>query len=82
MMQQPTNNRSSKGKWWLVTSPSEGSGRRLAVKAACDKSVDGCTRVCDDKASSNGGQQPNSQPTMGAAKGKQWLVTRQPEGSG
>ncbi len=60
---------------------SEGSGQQLAAMAAGDKSVDCGMMVCNDKSGQR--QTKSQQPTNdGAAKGKQWLVTRPPEGNG
>ncbi len=49
MMQQPTNDRSSKGGQWLVTRPSEGCVQQFAAKAAGNKRVNGHMMAYDDK---------------------------------
>jgi hypothetical protein len=81
-MQQTTNNRSSKGRRWLVMRPSEGSGQRLVAKACGNTSIDGHTMARDDKSGWWQWTPCNNLPTTRAAKGKGWLVMRQPEGSG
>jgi hypothetical protein len=37
--QQQTKNWSSKGRWWLVMRPSEGSGQQLALKVVATRSL-------------------------------------------
>ncbi len=69
-MQQPTNNRNSKGGQCLVTRPREGSGQQLAAKAAGNESVDDHTTVCNYK-SGRQWQTTMQQPTNnGSSKGR------------
>jgi hypothetical protein len=81
-MQQTTNDGSSRGRRWLVTRLPEGSGWQLVVKAAGDKSVDGCTTACNDKSGWRQQKTLQQPSNNGSSKGGQRLVSRPPEGSG
>ncbi len=78
MTQQSTSNWSSKGGRWLVTIRLRAEVNNQRQKWPMTRALTVTQQLSMTKVGVRGGQQCNNQPTTG----KQWLVTRPPEGSG